>query len=557
MKGLDLSKFKKTCSDKNCTTLRHPDGHEIKVAHSGLSSKMRADLEKLPIHKADGGDTEEPAPDDQQNDHATANPEPAPPQPPVNININSGASPTPVPTALPPPAQESPQATGVPGKSETQTLAPEPMPAKTPVADVAAQPAPQAQAQTATEQLPQQETQPAAPITPEQHMQATKQDLTQEAQAWQNDLQNGHIKPETYHDLFAKKDTLGKVGTLFGLLISGMGAGLTHQPNAVMEMMNREIGNDLEAQKQSKDNAMNFLRVNQQHQMNEAQIKHIGVENQSAMMDTKIKANALARMQMNIAAFHNLSQNVQRLPPGSPQRQQAENTLAMMYQSMNNENSMVTDRAAAASALANFANGNSSASNPEQGFQQQNTMLRMSGNEKLAADKENKHIPGISGKASHDLSDADREGINSGIEFDQKLHRFIDWTKSHSGDLSPEDMNEGRALSAELQGAYRQATHGGVYKEGEQNFISKLIDSDPTKFFNGIRVLPQLNAIAGENQKRVNQLVKSKGLPGYPGIQESSPKQSTPTVPKEGDMITNKSTGEKRIMQNGRWQKVK
>ena len=66
-------------------------------------------------------------------------------------------------------------------------------------------------------------------------------ELKRESDAWAQDLANGHIEPKTYHDLYAKKDTLGKIGTLFGLLVSGAGAGLSHQPNAVMELMNKEI----------------------------------------------------------------------------------------------------------------------------------------------------------------------------------------------------------------------------------------------------------------------------------------------------------------------------
>jgi hypothetical protein len=248
---------------------------------------------------------------------------------------------------------------------------------------------------------------------------------------------------------------------------------------------------------------------------------------------------------MNRAALHKLTQDVQKLPMGSPQRQQAENTLAMMYQSVNNENFDIADRAASASALANFGTPSNS-NNGEQQFQQQDKMLRMSGNDKLAEDRESKHFPGIQGQASVPLSGGDREELNSGITFDQKLHRFIDWTKGHSGDLNPKDIATGTALAAELQGAYRQATHGGVYKEGEQNFISKLIDSNPTKFFNSIRVAPQLQAISGENQARVDQKAKSLGFSGYSGNsgQNNSPKEGMSGTSKTGRPITFK---------NGKW----
>lgn len=51
---IDLSKFKKVSSDKHTTTMRHDDGHELKVVHSVLSPKLKKGLEKLPM--ADGGE---------------------------------------------------------------------------------------------------------------------------------------------------------------------------------------------------------------------------------------------------------------------------------------------------------------------------------------------------------------------------------------------------------------------------------------------------------------------------------------------------------------------
>lgn len=55
MQGPDFSKFKKMSSDNKMTILKHKDGHELRIAHSGLSKKMKDDLDKLPIHEADGG----------------------------------------------------------------------------------------------------------------------------------------------------------------------------------------------------------------------------------------------------------------------------------------------------------------------------------------------------------------------------------------------------------------------------------------------------------------------------------------------------------------------
>lgn len=64
--SLNLSKFKKVGSDRNGTSLLHPDGHVIYVAHKALSPKMRAEFRKLETvdskeHYADGGNVSVPS----------------------------------------------------------------------------------------------------------------------------------------------------------------------------------------------------------------------------------------------------------------------------------------------------------------------------------------------------------------------------------------------------------------------------------------------------------------------------------------------------------------
>jgi hypothetical protein len=57
---LDLNKFKKMSSDEHATTLQHPDGHEIRIAHKGLSKHMRSKLDEIPAHLAEGGEADDP-----------------------------------------------------------------------------------------------------------------------------------------------------------------------------------------------------------------------------------------------------------------------------------------------------------------------------------------------------------------------------------------------------------------------------------------------------------------------------------------------------------------
>jgi len=197
-------------------------------------------------------------------------------------------------------------------------------------------------------------------------------DLNNHIQAFQNDLDAGHIKPKTYSDLFHDRSTLGKISGIFGMLLSGMGSGLAHQPNMAFEMMNNQIKNDLDAQQNSVANRQNFLRINQEGLMRQAQANQLDTE-------TAIKARALTNIQMNQAALHSLNvlangqgtgQEMSEAQKAFPNvnRQQAQQMLGMVAPMFNAENARIADLAASKIAymhqvLGEGTNGNT-AGNP-------------------------------------------------------------------------------------------------------------------------------------------------------------------------------------------------
>src|ERR1019366_3631511 len=92
--------------------------------------------------------------------------------------------------------------------------------------------------------------------------------LGREDAAAQHDLHNGHVDRETYHDLFAKRDTLGKISMLFGLAMGGIGSADTKMPNAYLAAMDKQIQGDQDAMATSKGNAQNYLKIHQQSALN-------------------------------------------------------------------------------------------------------------------------------------------------------------------------------------------------------------------------------------------------------------------------------------------------
>jgi len=189
------------------------------------------------------------------------------------------------------------------------------------------------------------------PLTPQDHAQQETQDLMNHDAAIQSDINAGHIKPETYADLFEKRDTLGKIGTIFGLMVGGMGSGLAKQPNMLMEMMNKEIQNDLAAQQHSAENRNNLLRINQN-----ALTAKAGANLSQA--EANAKTWALSNMQANRLMLDHLFQQRSKLPDGSPQAAQFDQAMAILAPMVDKENASIAAKYALASAISRYGLGN-------------------------------------------------------------------------------------------------------------------------------------------------------------------------------------------------------
>lgn len=421
-------------------------------------------------------------------------------------------------------------------------------------------------------QQPQQPEVAQAPQSPVDQVMQTKGDnldkLMTESQGFNNDLQNGHIKPETYHDLFEKRSTLGKIGTLFGLLIGGAGSGLAHQPNVVLGMMNNEIMNDLHAQETSASNKQNFLKINMSNLMNQATMKQMGFQNQQTQAQTGLigqQAKALSITNMQVAALHNLVLKTQSLPPG-PQRDQAMQTLAMMNEEVQKGNYGILDKAATASAMAGYLSGQSSGSqtmskNGEGSYSSSskgpNTMLLKSGlagpaAQKVGQDIEEKtidNVPSVAGqKASRPIPQDKRDQVQSMNVLDDKAKDLINYAKAHEGSWNPQTRAIAQQKANEMVGFYSSSL-GTSMTEGNRTWLDEQIaKKNPTSAIAQelMGSNSKLQEIQNSNNMRRNNMLKSLGF---------HPKQSAQSAdasPYEGKTATN-SKGEKLIMKNGKW----
>lgn len=100
-------------------------------------------------------------------------------------------------------------------------------------------------------------------IHAEQQLQASYQqhyqDLQQERQSFQQDIQNQHIDPNHY---IGSMDTSQKIATALGLIMGGLGSGITGQPSAALQFLNNQIDRDIAAQKANLGKGENLLNAN-------------------------------------------------------------------------------------------------------------------------------------------------------------------------------------------------------------------------------------------------------------------------------------------------------
>lgn len=277
---LDLSKFKKHSEDENTTTLAHQDGHKIIVAHKALHPKMREQLAKLPKPEkammADGGEVADEnkdipydklIPEEKSQNRPYGTPDTVAPQAPVTINVQGGGTPPQVSAPTPQlaqPAPEQPKTSApeqtIPGHNlQTPTPSePDYMQGYQKQVQGLQQEA-VAQAAMAKEQEMALKSQVMAQQNMQQQYQQHFDDLNKERQAFQDDIKNSHIDPQRY---MGNKSTVGKVGTAIGLILGGIGGGLTGRGSDALAFLNSQIDRDIEAQKADLGKKENLLSAN-------------------------------------------------------------------------------------------------------------------------------------------------------------------------------------------------------------------------------------------------------------------------------------------------------
>jgi len=332
-------------------------------------------------------------------------------------------------------------------------------------------------------------------------------------------MEHGTIDPSR----FVKNMSTGsKIMAGIGLILGGMGGGLSGQPNLAAEFLQKQIDRDVMAQRLNIENRHSLLRFNLEAtgdlfkatELTRGQIMDINSMHLKQLAARAVDPKAKAALMARAGELDGIASNVYK------------------------------DIAMREALMATSGQGG------EQGFQNRNRILRVMGQDKFADEAEKHHVSGV-GDSSVAIPDDVRTQIQTRNALDTAIRDLGAFAHSNSGSLNPATIAQGKAKAALVQDMMRQAQNAGVFKESEKDFMNKYIGEDPTQFFERFRAGKGYEEVRKNNLVNLNSLKKVYGLPS--NAQENAAAKGTPNV--QSRMEGGKEVFYKKVP--GGWKKVK
>lgn len=534
--NLNLGKFKKKSEDEHSATLVHPEGHQIKIAKRMLSKDNLHELSKLPVQKfEDGGEAlplvglDKPAYDpDAASLQLLQNPSigdsvkqaildkkgsslsvdqvnKALPQTAAHPDMPDA----PVPEESSPPPGMAP-VSATPGDQNAlraqkliQPAAPS-APADNGIAqnfdqytqgikgDYGQQIAGQQNLAKAEGQIGQEQSDILKKGVQQQQEQMQDfhthiKGLSDEYQNFIKDYKDFHIDPQHYLNSMG---TGQKIATGIGLILGGLG-GANTGTNPSVDYLNKQIDNDINAQKAEMDKKNNLLAAN---------YRQFGNVNQAAQMTKAMQQGIVIDQLQQVAAKY-------QDPVVKARAQAAIGQIGLDRDKTLFQLGQQTYLMKAAQGASN--NGQS---NPDQKVAQQIGTLRIL-NPEMAKSLESRYVPTV-GVGSIPVPDKVREELTGRQNLDNAVADLKQFAEQNHGTLLDRaTVVQGKAKAKLVQDAYRRANAQGVFREAEKNFVEGIVDQDPTKFFASFRTLPKYKELSEDNMRQLNTLKSSYGLP--------------------------------------------
>lgn len=291
---MNLSGFKKLKETKEMVTMGHPAGHEIKIAKKQLSALQRKQIERLPIHMANGGDPI----DDEEVMNST------PPKSEIEADAPSYTGP------MADPAANSPAPASIPIKGEmapstSMDLGAAQSPINVNAAFQQGQEAIKEQQKVNQQLAAQKSGIEQQYINDKNDLDTNGKQILQDFAQHKNDfdqyIRSNPIDPKHYQENMGAGQ---KVATAIGLLLGGFSGGFNKTGvNPASEWLNKQIERDIEGQRGRMDQQKTILGANQE------------------LYRDQVLANNAARINMNDLYSHQIQQAADKL--GTPQAKAA------------------------------------------------------------------------------------------------------------------------------------------------------------------------------------------------------------------------------------------
>lgn len=313
----------------------------------------------------------------------------------------------------------------------------------------------------------------------------TQKDLESQVKARMDDMNNGYIDPNKYWTGYTapngdKVPGHSKIAAGIGMILAGFNP--TSNPNAVTEMLNKQMDQSLNAQAKNLDSQHNLLRANLD------QYKNVN------------DAVTASKMMMNEALQHQIAQAAAKSagPMAKAQAEQAIGKLKADY-------GIKFRTLAASQTLMKLANGNDPAALDEG--------MKRASVEAPEAYKEikDRYVPGV-GLASVPVPDKIREQLTQHQTLNNTVADAMNFAKQHTT-LNP--LSEGYAQSTAkgiaLQAQVREALLNTVYRDSEKDLLEDLSPRNLGGIFKK-QTLAKLKTISENNIRSLNDIKHAVGL---------------------------------------------
>jgi len=301
-----------------------------------------------------------------------------------------------------------------------------------------------------------------------------------------------------------------RISASFGLILGGIGAGLTGQPNLAYQIMKDAIDRDIDAQ-----------------------AKNLGVQQNLLSKDLEyFKDMYSARANLKGTYLDMLNAMTERAKAMNlPQQKQAE--LMTIQANILNDIAKTEQEIAQRQALIKAQQMGGA-----EGVRGTTAALRTLGPEgmKIAEDIESKYVPGV-GQAAIAVPANIRDKMIASQDMTKKINELIEFSKKHGGTILNQSIrNEGAAMAELARQSVREAYAMGVIKDSEVELMNKLI-SEPTQVFASWRSQPGYRTVLKGVEDKYNTLLKGYGIKP---IEQAAPEKAAPKGEKPAAKQTSK-----------------